>query len=457
MKGKEITMTSGSLYKNIFIFSVPLMLSNMLQVLFNISDIAAVGRFAGAAALGEVGSCTILVSLFTGLLIGMGGGINAVAARYMGARDTEKLKKAVHSAFLISVIFGLLVMTIGLAVVKEILVLLDTKNELLDGAVLYIRVYLLGTPALALYNYGNGILSAAGDSKRPLFYLSAAGVVNIALNLFFVIVFNMGVLGVALASIISQYLSAFLIIMRLIKCKKDYSLTASQMRIDLPVSKNIAIIGISAGLQNAIFALANLFIQSAVNSFDTIMVEGNSAAANADTLIYDIMAAFYVACTSFMAQNYGAGKKERVMQSYKISLLYSFAVAAVAGVLLLVFGREFLSLFTTEEAVIEAGIKRLTIMASAYCISAFMDCSIAASRGLGETVVPTIAVVIGSCVLRIVWIYTIFAYFNTIPSLYLLYPFSWAVTAVFEIAYFRIIYRKKVLSLPDNPATKSSL
>lgn len=302
-------MTQGSLYRNIFRFRVPLFISNLLQVIFNMSDIAVVGRFAGSAALGSVGSCAILTALFTGLLIGLGSGINAIAARYIGAGDKDKTQKTVHCSLMISLLYGVLVTVVGLLSAKGLLVLLNTKAELLDGAVLYLMVYLLGTPALAVYNYGNGILSAGGDSKRPLYYLLAAGILNIVLNLFFVIVCRMNVLGVALASVISQYLSAILILMRLLTCKEDYALSIKKIGWEKEITKTVLLLGLPAGLQNAIFSLANLFIQAAVNSFDTVMVAGNSAAANADSLIYGMMSAFYVACTTFMGQNYGAGEK----------------------------------------------------------------------------------------------------------------------------------------------------
>lgn len=451
-KTKEISLVSGSLPKNILLFSLPLMLSNILQVLFNISDIAVVGRFSSAEALGSVGSCTVMVSLFTGLLIGMGGGINALVARCIGAGDVPRLRRTVHTAFLVSLLYGVVIMAAGLCGVGALLRLLKTKTELYAGALLYMRVYLLGVPALALYNFGNGVLSASGDSRRPLYYLSAAGGINVLLNLFFVIVCRLGVLGVALASAISQYVSAFLILFRLFRCRQDYSLSFGEMHLDRAISGNVLLLGVPAGLQNAIFAVANLFIQSAVNSFDTVVVEGNSAAANADVLVFDLMAAFYLSCTTFMGQNIGAGKKKRVLQSYLLCLAYSFFAAVLAGGLLLLFGRQFLSIFTTEQAVIAEGVERLKLMACTYCISAFMDCTIAASRGLGKTVVPTVVVIMGSCVFRIVWIYTVFAHFRTLTSLYLLYAFSWAITALFEIAYFLYAYKKQMAITGTDPA-----
>ena len=445
-KEKQIQMTEGKLFPNIVLFSLPLMLSNILQVLFNMSDIAVVGKFAsGPEPLGSVGSCAIPVSLFTGLLIGMGGGINAITARYLGAGDRDKVRKTTHTSLIISLAYGVLIMIIGLLVIEPLLVLLGTKEELIDGAILYMKVYLLGSPALALYNYGNGVLSAAGDPKHPLYYLSAAGAINILLNLFFVIVCRLDVLGVALASIISQYLSSLLILIRLFRTKDMNSLTFAELAVDKSVAKSVLMLGIPAGLQNAIFAVANLFIQAAVNSFDAVVVEGNSAAANADSFIYDLMAAIYVACTTFMSQNLGAGKKDRVLRSYIITVLYSFFAALVFGVLLFIFGREFMGIFTNSDAVVEAGINRLSVMAFSYCISAFMDCTIAASRGLGKTVIPTIIVITGSCVFRIIWVYTIFAHYHTLVSLYLLYAFSWTLTAILEIAYFIHIYKK----LPD--------
>lgn len=439
---KTMDLTRGGLFKNILLFSLPLMFSNVLQVLFNMSDVAVVGRFAGGGALGAVGSTTTVILLFTGFLIGMCSGVNALIARYIGSDDEEEIKKASQASALICLIAGLLLSALGIALAKPLLLLLDTKPDFLDGAVLYMRLYLLGMPALAVYNYGNGVFSADGDTVKPLVFLAASGVINVLLNLFFVIACRLSVVGVALASIISQYLSAGLILLSLVRCKRPYRLTLRGFKIDAKKVRTILVLGIPAGVQFAIFHAANLFIQAGVNSFDNIMVEGNSAAANADALVYDIMAAFYTACTSFMAQNYGAGKKKRVLRSYFICLLYSFGIGAIIGGGLVLGGEYFLFLFTKDPAVVEAGMKRLTIMGLSYAFSAFMDGTIAASRGLGKTVVPTVLVILGSCVFRIAWVYTVFAYFGTIPSLYLLYIFSWLITAFAEIIYFVVVYKK---------------
>ena len=442
MKSTARSLTEGPLARQILIVSLPLALSNLLQVLFNMSDVAVVGRFAGSTALGAVGSTSIFVTLFTGFLIGLGNGINVLVARFYGARNAESVHKTVHSALLVSLLAGVLLLVVGLFGSPALLRLLNTKEDLLPGAILYLRVYFLGMPALALYNYGNAVFSAIGETQKPLRYLSFAGVLNILLNLFFVIVCRLDVAGVALASTIAQCVSAGLILRALTRVQDSYALHLREVRFDPIMTRRVLMLGLPAGFQNAIFAIANLFIQAGVNSFDSLMVKGNSAAANADALIYDAMAAFYMACASFMSQNYGAGKVDRVKKSYLISLAYSFGVGLVLGGTLMPFGREFLALFTTEPAVIDAGMKRVSVMAMAYCISAFMDCTIAASRGLGKTEVPTIIVVMGSCVFRVVWVYTIFARIHTIPSLYLLYPCSWALTAVAEMVYFVGSYKK---------------
>lgn len=437
-----ISITDGNLWLNIFKFSLPLMLSNILQVLFNMSDIAVVGHFAGSVALGSVGSTALIVALFTGFLIGIGSGVNSIVARYYGAQKTSDVSESVHNSFIVSLVVGLVLMVVGIVSSHDLLKLLNTKDELFTGAVLYLRIYFLGMPAMAVYNFGNGVLSAVGDTKKPLLFLFIGGVANVILNLIFVIAFKWSVAGVAIASIISQYISAVLIIVTLFKSSNSYALSFQKLRINMKKVRIILSLGLPAGLQNAIFGIANLFIQAAVNSFDAVMVEGNSAAANADALIYDVMAAFYVGCTSFIAQNYGAGNKNRVLKSYLIGLFYSFAGGTVLGGLLLIFGRQFLSVFTSDAVVIEAGLKRIGIMGFSYAVSALMDCSIAASRGLGKTFLPTVIVILGSCVFRVIWVYTVFAYFHTIPSLYLLYFFSWSITGIAEAVCFMHSYRK---------------
>lgn len=448
MKQLEQSLTEGSLGKKIFLFSLPLMLSNLLQVLFNMADIAVVGKFAGSNALGSVGSTSILVTLFTSFLIGVGGGINVLVALHIGAGNKKEAKETITTAYVLCLCMGILLLIVGITGARGILSLMNTKPELIDGAVLYLRIYFLGLPAVGVYNCGNAILSAAGDTKKPLYFLSIAGVVNVALNLLLVIVFHLDVAGVAIASIISQYISAILITHALTHGDNVYTISLRHQTLRSLVLKDklIAILklGLPSGLQNMVFMFANLFVQVGVNSFSATMVAANSAAANADGPVYEVMAAFYVACSSFMGQNLGAKKKDRILKSYFVSLSYSFFIGLILGLTILFMGPDFLLLFTSDPAVIELGMYRLKIMSVSYAFSAFMDCTIAASRGLGKTVVPTFIVIMGSCIFRVIWIYTIFAYFKTIPSLYLLYIFSWMITAAAEIIYFQAIYRKEM-------------
>ncbi len=441
MKKYEMDLCTGSLWTKILLFSLPLMFTNMLQVVFNMSDVAVVGKFAGSIALGAVGSTSILVSMFTGILIGMASGVNAITALYIGAKNDHSLRETVHTSCIICLISGLLILLFGFTFAKRILTMMNTKPELIDGAVRYLRIYVFGMPALALFNFGNAVLSAAGDTKRPLYYLSFAGVINIILNLFFVIVCKLDVAGVALASIIAQYISAILVLALLLRSNANYSLRISELRISPDKSGKILKLSIPSAFQYMLFAIANLFVQTGVNSFDHVVVEGNSAATNSDSIVYDMMAAIYTGCTSFMAQNRGAGKKDRVLKSYLISLFYSILVGIVLGGSFYVFRIQFLSLFTNDADVVAAGTMRLSIMALSYAISPLMDCTLAASRGLGRTVIPTILVILGSVVFRLAWIFTIFAYFHTIQSLYLLYAFSWGITGILELIYFIYIYR----------------
>lgn len=442
MKTYEKDLTEGSLFKGIFFYSAPLILTNLLQVLFNIADVAVVGRFAGSLPLGSVGSTSQLLFFFTGLLMGLGGGINVIVAFYIGAKSKKDITEAIHTAFIISLIAGFILMIVGFFFARPILTLIKTKSELLDGAVTYFSIYMLSMPGVAIYNYGNAVLGAAGDTKRPLYFLTISGIVNVILNLFFVIVCDMDCAGVALSTVISQYISAILVMISLFVGIGDVKFSLKSLRLSGEKSRRILEIGIPAGLQNSIFAFANTVIQVGVNSFDAVMVAGTSASSNLDNIIYNIMGAFYTANATFIGQNYGAKKKKRILQSTIISNGYALFFGIVISILLYIFGRQAIGLFTTDSAVIEAGLLRLNIMVFSYPVASFMDNTIAANRGLGKTVVPSIIVLIGSCLFRIVWVYTIFAWFKTIPSLFLLYIFSWALTAIAEMIYFVKEYRK---------------
>lgn len=437
-------LTSGSLFKGILFYGIPLIFSNLLQVLFNISDIAVVGHFAGSIPLGAVGSTSQLLFFFTGLLMGLGGGINSIVAYYIGSKSNKELDNAIHSAFSISIITGIILLLLGLFLARPLLILIKTKDDLLEQAVIYFKIYMLGMPGLALYNYGNAVLSAAGDTKRPLYYLSLAGIINVILNLFFVIVCKLSCAGVALASIISQYLSAILVMIPIARGLNvaGIKFNVKHLNFNPTITRRILKIGIPSGMQNAIFAMANTFIQVGVNSFDSVMVAGTAAGSNLDNIIYSAMNAFYVACASFIGQNYGAGNKKRILHSMIISNLYAFILGASLSTSMYIFGPQCFSLFTSDPAVIQAGMMRFSVMWFSYPIATFMDNTIAANRGLGKTSIPTLIVFIGSCLFRILWVYTVFAYFGTIQSLFLLYIFSWILTALAEIIYFIHLYKK---------------
>lgn len=442
-------MLTGSLWKGILLFSLPLFASNLLQVLFNMTDVAVIGKFSSPEALGAVGSTTILVTLFTGFLIGLGNGINVLIARYLGQRNSKNVHDALHTSFVLSIIMGIILFLLGFFFSKYLLIWLKTKDEFIDGATLYLKIYFISMPANALYNFGNACYSAKGNTKRPLIFLGISGIFNVGLDLLFVIAFKMSVEGVALASIISQYISAFLLMISLMKENTNIKLIIKDIRLYDGYSHLVLSLGLPSGFQSAIFAIANLFIQSGVNSFDGGVVKGNSAAQNADLITFNVMAAFYTACASYMSQNFGAGNQKRVKQSYLIALVYSFLTGVIMGLFFLTLGRPFLRIFTNEEQVVDAGYERLKIMAFSYTFSAFMDNTIAASRGIGKSFIPTIIVITGSCVFRVIWVYTIFAYFHTITSLYLVYIFSWVITAIFEIAYFLYAYKQELKKSND--------
>ena len=439
-------MTKGNLWKQMLIFSLPLILSNLVQVLFNMADLAVVGRFCGANALGSVGSTSILVNLFIGFIIGVSGGINVLVARAKGAKNGMDASNTVLTSFFLSLVLGLLLSAIGIGFSKILLDdAMNTKPDLLNGALLYFRIFMLGMPALTIFNWGNAVLSSVGETKKPLYFLSIAGVLNVILNIIFVLCFGMSTDGVAFATIISQYVSATLVVCELVRTKdEDIKLCFSKFKIGAKKVKELAAICLPSGLQNAIFFFANIFVQIGVNSFDTVMVAGNSAASNADGIVYDVMAAIYVAISSFVGQNYGAGNKKRVLKSFFVGMVYSVLAGLILGVGLVIFGNGFLSLFVEEKHVIDAGMQKLVVMGLSYWISAFMDGTIAASRGLGRSVVPMYIVFGGSCVFRLLWIFTVFEYFGTIESLYLLYSASWTITAVAEIIYFVYVFKKDI-------------
>ena len=442
-KSAKNGITEGVIWKQILIFFFPILIGTFFQQLYNTVDAVVVGRFAGKEALSSVGgSSSQIINFVVGFFTGLSAGSTVIIAQYYGAKNRDGLHRALHTAYAFSAVFGILAGIIGVFATPAILRMMKTPDNLMADSELYVQIYFSGLIFICIYNIGSAILRAIGDSKRPLYYLAIAGVLNVLLNLFFVIVFHMAAAGVATATTIAQYVSAGLIMIHLIRRKDECHVSLKNIRFHRDAGVRVLMIGIPAGIQSAVFAIANLFVQAGVNSFNTITVSGNAAATNADSLIFNVLYAFYTGCSSFMSQNYGAGNKKRILKSYFVCLFYSFSASVLLGVLLFVFGHQFLSLFATDTAVIDAGMQRIRIMAFSYAVSVFMDCTTAASRGIGKTIVPTIIILLGSCAFRIVWIYTIFAWIHTIPSLYLLYVFSWLITSAAEIIYFTISYRK---------------
>ena len=439
MKSNTKTLTEGPLAKQIFLVSLPLALSNLLQVLFNMSDVAVVGRFAGSTALGAVGSTSILVSLFTGFLIGLSGGINVLVARFYGARHAGDVEKTVHSAAIVSLIAGVVLLFVGLLGSPFMLRLLNTKEDLLPGAILYLRVYFLGMPALALYNFGNAVFSAIGDTKKPLIYLSIAGALNILLNLFFVIVLKMNVNGVAIATVLSNAVSSVLLLRRLLHGDL-VRVELKQLRIDPAIFRKIMRIGLPAGIQSAIFSVSNIIIQSAINSLGTVVMAASSAAFNIEIIAYDVLNSFSQACTTFVGQNYGAGKIDRCKKTMLLSLGEDIIASAIAIVIVLLTGKYLLAIFNNDPQVIEIGYSRLLILFGSYIFTLTYEILSGYLRGFGISLVPAILTLFGVCGVRIVWINTVFPLHHTFRSIMLVYPISLATTAVL-IFIALLIYR----------------
>ena len=429
-KNYEMDMCSGAILPKLLRFTMPLMLSSILQLLFNAADIIVVGRFAGDNALAAVGSNTSLINLLVNLFIGLSVGANILAARFYGAGEKEGLRQTVHTAMLLSLISGLFLAIVGAFGAATILTWMQSPEEVRGLAAIYLRIYFLGMPATMLYNFGAALLRATGDTQRPLYYLTFAGVVNVVLNLVFVIVCDMDVAGVATATVISQCISAFLVVRCMMMDPGAIHLDLRQLRIYRMRLKQILQVGLPAGFQGALFSLSNVFIQSSVNSFGEVVVAGNAAAANIETFIYAAMNAFYQATISFVSQNYGAGKYERIRPIMVRALGCVIAVGATLSAFTLAFGHQLLGIYSDSEAVIAAGIERITVVCSSYFLCGMMEIMVGVLRGLGYSVMPMIVSLVGACGLRILWIATLFQIpsLHTIGTLYWSYPVSWSLT-----------------------------
>lgn len=444
-KKYEMDMCNGPILSKMLVFALPLMCSSILQLLFNAADIIVVGNYAGDNSLAAVGSTSALINLLTNFFLGLSVGANVLVARYSGAKKEQEERETVHTAMLLSVYSGIILTVVGCIGAGKILEWMQTPEDVLPLAALYLRIYFGGITATMLYNFGSAILRAVGDTKRPLYYLSVAGVINIVLNLVFVIVFKLDVAGVALATVISQCISALLIIRCMMKAEGGIRLEFSLLRINMDKFRRILQIGLPASFQGMIFSFSNVIIQSSVNSFGAITVAGNSAAANIEGFVYVAMNAFHQAAISFTGQNIGGAKYERVNRILYVAEGCVLVVGLLLGNLAVLFGRSLLALYTNSAQVVEAGMIRLRIICSVYALCGMMDVVVGSLRGMGYAVLPMVVSLIGACGLRLVWIFTFFRMemFHTRESLYLTYPASWFLTFLAHLVCY-VIVRKKL-------------
>ncbi len=450
-KSYEMDMCSGPILKKILIFSIPLMLSGVLQLLFNAADVIVVGRFAGSQSLAAVGSTTALINLLINIFIGLSVGANVVVARAYGGKRERDVSESVHTAIALSLVSGVLLIVMGLAFSRLLLEMMGTPDDVLDKAALYMRIYFAGMPVVMLYNFGSAILRAVGDTRRPLYYLSAAGVVNVLLNLFFVIYLHMDVAGVALATVISQVISAFLVLRALGQSEGGLKLELKKIKIHKNKMFQIFKIGLPAGMQGAIFSISNVLIQSSVNSFGSVAMAGNAASANIEGFVYNAMNAVYQTNLSFTSQNMGGKKYTRITKIMFTCLGTVTAVGMLLGFGAYAFGGELLRIYSTDPEVIQFGMLRMSIIATTYFACGWMDTMVGSLRGIGYSVLPMIVSLTGACGLRILWIFTIFSQHRTLASLYISYPVSWVITAGAHLICYFIITRKmpKKDGIPD--------
>lgn len=443
-KSYEIDMCNGPLFGKILTFSIPLMLSGILQLLFNAADTIVVGRFAGSTALAAVGSTSSLINLLTNLFIGFSVGANVLVARFYGARKEKEVEDTVHSAILLSLICGILLLLIGITITRQILVWMGTPEDVLGQAALYLQIYFLGMPVMLLYNFGSSILRAIGDTKRPLYYLIFAGIINVILNLIFVIGFHLGVAGVAIATVVSQAVSATLIVRCMTRLEGCCRLNLKQIRLTKDKTKQIMRIGLPAGLQGMVFSLSNVLIQSSVNSFGSIAMAGNTAAMNIEGFIYIAMNTFHQTAMSFTSQNFGAGRQERIRRVLLLCLGMVTTVGLVLGMAAYFAGTPLLSIYSSDPKVIQYGLLRMSVICTTYCLCGIMDTMVGALRGIGYSFMPMVVSLLGACGLRIIWIFTFFQWNRSLFTLYISYPVSWLITGTVHMICYAIVRRKQL-------------
>lgn len=443
-KDHTMDLTVGAVLPKMLRFSLPIMASGVLQLLFNAADIIVVGNCDGDNSMGAVGSTSALINLFTNLFIGLSVGVNVIAARSHGANSRDDMQDIVHTSILLSLICGTALAAVGAVFSPEMLKLMETTPEQLPLATQYLRIYFLGMPAMLVYNFGAAVLRAVGDTKRPLYYLITAGVVNVLLNLLFVIVFRMNVSGVALATVISECVSAVLVVLCLVKETGAIHLDFRKLKLHGLVMRAVARVGLPAGFQGMIFSLSNVVIQSSVNLFGETVVSGNSAASSIEGFIYMAMNTFYQAAISFTGQNMGAKKYRRIPRILVCAQGCVIVTGLVLGWAAYFFGKPLLSIYSGSEDVISAGMVRLGIIVTTYALCGCMDVMVGMMRGIGYSIMPMIVSLIGACGLRILWIGTVFQIpeYHSIRTVYISYPITWTITLMAHIVCFAIVWGK---------------
>ena len=437
-------MTEGAIFPKLVKFAVPLILSSVLQLLFNAADIVVVGRYAGDNSLAAVGSTSSMVNLLVNFFLGLGVGCNVVAANFLGAGKKEELNRTIHTTMVLSVIGGILLTVIGIVFSRQILILMASPEDVLPLSTLYLKVFFGGVTATVVYNFGAALLRAKGDTKRPLYILLIAGLINVVLNLIFVICFHMDVAGVAFATVLSQIFAAVCVILILTHEDEEFRLDFKKLKIDRAILARIIKIGLPAGFQGMLFSFSNMIIQSSVNSFGAVMVAGNSAAQSIEGFVYISMNSFAQGTLTFAGQNMGAHKFDRIKRLIVIAEIVVIFVGLILGLSAFFFGHNLLGIYSDNTEVVEAGMLRLSVILLTYFTCGMMDCMASAIRGVGHSVMPMIVTLVGACGLRMVYIFTFFQIpkFHTFQSIFYSYPLSWIVTFLFLTASFLWIIKK---------------
>lgn len=446
MAGKyEIDMCNGALLPKIIKCALPLMATNILQLLYNAVDIIVVGRYVGETALAAVGSTSSLINLIVNVFVGLSVGATVVVSQYIGSRDYNKTSDACHTAITVSVIAGIFLAVVGNIICRPLLVLMGSPDNVIDQATLYMKIYFLGMPAFMLTTYGSALMRTVGDTKRPLLYFSISGILNVILNLVLVLQFNMGVAGVAVATIVSQYVSAVFILLALVYSDGYIKIYLKDLRLVKESVFEMITKGLPVGLQSCIFGLSNVIIQSSVNSFGSAVMAGSSAASNIEGFLYTAQNTFCIVATSFAGQNFGAKKHSRIDKTLLYCLGIVLVVGVVFGTLIYTFGEDLLGIYAPgNPEAIGYGMIRFKYILLLYFLCGLMEVIVGTIRGIGLTIVPMLISIVGVCGIRIIWIFTIFAQHRTLETLFVSYPISWTATAII-LAFAYLLLRKKYL------------